>query len=223
MKIIRPAHGKPSFIVPDWKFMADEAKRLRLFIKTAKFEGNYNKAFALAHAEVSVAPLNFFVVNEDPFEIPDREKKGSTKKMYLAKEFGSWCIVNPRIIQFSGPVYWKEACNSFPYREPKNVDRMNKITLTYQIPFFGFLLKKKKKLEGLPAFIAQHEIEHASGQNIYFKKTEVAISGKEVSKKEYSDCQFCAVIEGSPNPVDIKDKKEFVRLFKIHEENHGRS
>lgn len=220
MKIIKPAHNKPSFVVPSWKFMENEAKRLRVFIKTAKFEGLYQKAFALAHAEVSVAPLNFFVVDEEPFEVPAKKNSKEMRRMLLKKEFGSWCIINPRIIQFGDPVYWKEACMGFPYRQAKNTDRMNKITAEYYIPFLWGWRKVKRKLEGLPAFIMQHCVEHCTGQNIYFKKEQV--KGKAIEKKHEAaeDCQFCAVEAGSTEPVDITGEKEFMRLFKIHEKEH---
>jgi len=220
MKIIRPAHGKPAIVVPSWKFMAHEAHKLRAFIKAGKFEGHYKKAFALAHAEVSVAPLNFFVVNEDPFEVPAEKNKEELRRMYFAKEFGSWCIINPRIIQFGDPVYWKEACMGFPFRTAKNTDRMNKITAEYYIPTFWGWRKVKKELKGLPAFLMQHCVEHCVGQNIYFKKEETGPVALEKKHEAVDGCQFCAVIAGSKNPVDIKDKKEFMRLFEIHEKEH---
>src|SRR3990167_4136281 len=115
MKIIQPATNIPAKDCLSWAKTKKEAYALRDFIKNGKFTGDYESAYAIAHAQVhdsadGAAPLNFFVVNED-------------KKYGFIKAFGSWCIMNPKIIQFADPVYIQDACMTFPHRKPKNTDR----------------------------------------------------------------------------------------------------
>jgi len=160
--IIRPAHNKPAAVCKSWRHICHEAERLRAYIKDGKFEGNYKNAFAISHAQVSHAPLHFFVINEQ-IEIKGLEK-GQLKKW-----FGSWCVINAKIIETEDLVYFPDACMSFPYRKPKNTDRWNKITVEYFIPFLWGWRKVARKFKGLPSFIVQHENEHSLGKNIYGK------------------------------------------------------
>lgn len=158
MKIIQPAHNIPAEKVKNWREIKKEATEMVTFMKSGNFNGYWKSAFALSQAQISNNPKNYFVLN-------DEVASGD-----LVKKFGHWCIMNPRIVQFGDPVYWKEACMSFPFRKERRVDRMNKVTAEYYIPFLGiFWRKTKRKFDGLPAFILQHEIEHATGQNIYKK------------------------------------------------------
>lgn len=155
MNIIRPAHNKVATKVKSWSQIKDEALELRNFIQNTEkvVEGYYKTAYAIAHAQVSDKPLDFFVLNE------------SNKD--LIKQFGSWCIINLRIVKTAEPCWWKEACMSFPYNKPKNVDRFNKIKVKYRVPFFGFTRSVTRNFTGLPAFICQHEHEHSEGKNLY--------------------------------------------------------
>ena len=156
MNIIRPAHNQVAKKVKSWSQIKEQATELRQFIGMTEgiVEGYYKTAYAISHAQVSPEPFDFFVVNEE--------------KNDLIKLFGSWCIINPRIIKQEEEVYWKEACMSFPYYKERNVDRFNKITITYKIPFFKYFMRSvTKHFIGLPAFICQHEQEHANGTNIY--------------------------------------------------------
>ncbi len=158
MKILRPAHNFIAEKVKNWRQIKSEALELRKFIGMTQdvVEGHYKTAFAISHAQVSDKPLNFFVINE--------------KHKDLIKLFGSWCIINLRILKQEEPCYWKEACMSFPFNKPKNVDRYNKVTVRYSVPFLWFTIPQKRYFFGLPAFICQHENEHANGTNIYGKK-----------------------------------------------------
>ena len=154
--IIRPAHNKPARVCPNWKYIKYEAEQLRELVRGGKFDGNYKSAYAISHAQVSHAPLHFFVINE--------ELGGGILKKY----FGSWCIINIKILETDDPVYWPEACMSFPHREPKRTDRWNKVKVEYYVPFLWTWRKVTRKLKGLPAFIAQHEEMHSRGVNIYY-------------------------------------------------------
>ena len=154
MKIVRPAHNKKAEKVKSWSQIKDMAQELREFTNDPKdVEGHYKTAYAISHAQVSEEPLSFFCLNE---KHPD-----------LIKLFGHWCIINPRITKTEEPVYWKEACMSFPYRKPTNVDRFNKVTVKYSVPFLWFTRPVTRHFIGLPSFICQHEIEHSMGTNIY--------------------------------------------------------
>lgn len=155
MKIILPAHNKPAKKCRSWEEIKYEASELREFIKTGKFEGRYEKAYAISHAQVSETPLQFFVVSE---EHQDKE---------IVKWFSHWCIINAKIVSHSDQIYWDEACMSFPYNKPKRTYRWNKITVEYYVPFLWTWRKIRRKLIGLPAFMIQHEVDHAEGRNIY--------------------------------------------------------
>ena len=154
MKILIPAHNIVATKVKSWRDIKDEALELRKFTNDpTDVEGSYKTAYAISHAQVCDQPKDFFTINE--------------KHKEIIKQFGSWCIINPRIIKKEEEVYWKEACMSFPYNKPKNVDRWNRITVRYWVPFLGFTRPVKRRFVGLPAFIIQHEMEHARGTNIY--------------------------------------------------------
>lgn len=168
--IIAPCHNRPAKKCPSWRAIKEEAELLRELVSTGEFRGNYKQAFAISHAQVAPRtfddvtkvddytgsqPFNFFVVNE------------TIDNGWLKKQFGHWCIMNARIVKFGDPVSIKDACMSFPFRTPRNTDRMNKITAKYRVPFFFWSRPVTRKLEGLPAFIVQHEVEHAAGGNIH--------------------------------------------------------
>lgn len=157
MKIIQPAHNKPAAIVKTWGEIKEEAETLREFVNEGKFEGHYEKAYAISHAQVSNDPKHFFVLHKDH-----------------EKLFGTWCVINQGLAPKGKnpacrePVYFKEACMSFPFRKPQSTERFNKIRIKYKVPFLITSWRTKvADLEGLPAFIAQHEAMHAAGKNIY--------------------------------------------------------
>ena len=158
MDILRPAHNKVAEPVKSWRSIREEAQELREFVRRGKFTGNYSKAFAISQAQVSDKPLRYFVINEDV-------ENGSLKKW-----FGGWCIMNLRILHAEDGIYWKEACMSFPHREPKNTDRFNKVKVEYRVPFLWGSRKVKRSFKGLPAFVCQHELDHANGINLYAKE-----------------------------------------------------
>ena len=156
MKIIQPAHSKKATLVKDWNEIKEDAKELRDFINNGKFDGHYDKAFAISHAQVSENPKHFFVVNKE-----------------YEKLFGTWCVINQSLAPKKGmnacrePGDYEEACMSFPFRKPKKVERFYKIRVKYYKPSLFGLVAKIKDLEGLAALIVQHESGHNSGRNIY--------------------------------------------------------
>lgn len=161
MKLLRPAHNIPSTKVRNWAEIKDEARALRELVLREDHEGDYSRAYAISHCQVSENPKWFFVVNET-LNDPKTDKN-------LAKIFGSWCIINAEIVETDTPVEWKEACMSFPHRKPKNTKRFLNIKVRYQIPILGgwLMVWRTKRFSELPSFIFQHEQEHAIGTNIY--------------------------------------------------------
>ena len=157
MRIILPPHNKVASEVLSWEQIKNDAKLIREMVN-GKFDGNFTKAYSLAHAQVSEEPKTFFVVSRD-------------KKYGLEKILGHWCIINPKIIEASDRREIKEACMSFPLRDAKYVRRYFKVKVQYQVPGLFRLKKKTRTLVQVPAQIFQHEIEHSRGENIFHRKT----------------------------------------------------
>ena len=157
MQIIHPAHNRPATDCQSWGQIKIEAHNLRQLIKRGNFPGRYKTAFAISHAQVSESPLHFFVVDEN------------FNKGQLVETFGSWVIMNFKILEEEEMIMHNEACMSFEYRRPKNVPRYRKIKASYYIPFLGTWRKVTRKFRDLPALIIQHEMDHSLGKNIYGK------------------------------------------------------
>ena len=75
------------------------------------------------------------------------------------QDFKPMTLINPEIISSSGSSTEEEGCLSIPFIKAE-VERAEKITLKY----FDFNLKEVTvDLEGFPARVAQHEIDHLNG------------------------------------------------------------
>ena len=174
MKIIK-IHYKVSKPVKSWKEIKKDAEEMKEFLFSGKFEGFYNKAYAVAHCQVSETPYAFFVVAGEC--VTDNPKMG------WYKMFESQVIINPRIIdaplnkilgdgkiQVPNTIEYNEPCLSFPFRRPKRVTRFDEITVEYQVKgrLWGFRTVKTK-LTGIASEIFQHEYDHTIGKNIYFE------------------------------------------------------
>lgn len=175
MKIIQ-IHYKISRPVILYKEIEEQAELMKRFIVHGDFKGFYNKAFAIAHCQVSETPMSFFVV--DPECVWPKDK---TKKM-----FESQVIINPEILEaplhhkipaqgkdqfvtILNSVEYQEACLSFPFRKPKRITRYNFIKVRYKIPGFFGLKIVVAELTGIASQIFQHEYDHMRGKNIYFE------------------------------------------------------
>lgn len=140
-------------------------------------KGEYSKAFAISHAQVSEMPWNFFVVGSGYVEKP--WKKGNY--------WPAHAIINPQILEAEDKIEigklpdgkpdmrqnvrtYQEGCMSFPFRKPKNMRRYYQIKVRYQIKAWYGLKTIEETLEGLRAHIFQHEFQHSLGQNIYMEK-----------------------------------------------------
>ncbi len=183
MKII-PIHYKISKPVKNYKEIKLEAGQMKIFMACGKFEGFYNKAYSIAHCQVSETPMAFFVlapevIKEKMFEsevifnpqiISAKEvrdisqDKKTLDKMGVAPEVGNANkLVIPNVIEYQEP------CMSFPFRKPKKVKRYNWIKVSYEIPGFFGLKRVERELEGIASEIFQHEFDHLQGKNIYFE------------------------------------------------------
>jgi len=155
MEILKPLGNEKSKKVKNWRQIKKEALELRDVIDHKRFTGNWEDAYAVSHVQVSRQPKSFFVVNKR-----------------VRKSFGSWCIVNAKILKKEKQCIFPEGCMSFMYRTEKRVERHAKIRVFYWIPVFNlFLFPMLKTFDGnkgrIEAFIVQHEIDHANGINIY--------------------------------------------------------
>lgn len=114
---------------------------------------------AIHHSQFSSQPYNFFVINSWVVGAKDRE---------------TVVVVNPKIISKDKTTKEtvREACMSFPFRNGVKVTRYSKIKVSYQFPVDDGekLEQKEEEVEGLMAYIFQHEMEHARGTHIYVGK-----------------------------------------------------
>jgi peptide deformylase len=176
MEIIK-VHYSVSKPVKNYNEIKDEAKTLVDFIDFGRFEGFYNKAYAIAHTQVSETPYAFFVV---------------ARECIIEKMFNSRVIINPEILEaptmkkiiagkreaeVPNAIEYDEPCMSFPFRKPKKLNRYDKIKVRYQIPI-NFWIKKdwvlklktiEEEVSGIKSEIFQHEFDHCQGKNIYFE------------------------------------------------------
>jgi peptide deformylase len=164
------AHYKISKPVKKYSEIHDQAEKMIKFIWKGGFKGFYNKAFAIAHCQVSETPYAFFVV---------------AGELIKEKWFKRQVIINPEILEAPDMIEGKtpdgkvirmpnaseydEPCMSFPFRKPKKVLRYNKIKIRYQIPtLFGRMKTIEEWCMGIKSEIFQHEYDHTKGENIYF-------------------------------------------------------
>ena len=158
MEILRPEKIKRIISREVRRRMVDRrrvitaAREMSALIEKGGFPGLYKEAVALAHIQVCADdPLRFFVLRK---ELPG---------------LGSHIIINPKITQkeitSQGDSY--EGCMSWPYRKEKRVMRYGKIRVEYQTLFWGFLVKRRRRLQGIPAIVFQHELDHFEGRCIH--------------------------------------------------------
>jgi len=176
MEILK-IHYKVSKPVSKYKEIKDEVNGILELVDRYNHKGLYNKAYAIAHCQVSETPYAFFVVaKECVVNMPEQQ---------LVKMFKGRVIINPKIIEaplyrdmgdvkLSNPIpnsiEYNEMCMSFPYRKPKRILRYDKIVVEYQVPgrLWGFR-KVRATLTGVASEIFQHEYDHTIGKNIYFE------------------------------------------------------
>lgn len=165
MQILK-IHYQESKPVTSFKEIKDEAEEmLGFFDPSTKWQGLWDKVYAIAHCQVSETPMAFFVVSK---EVVDE------------KMFPGQIIINPVILAKEEEIEVKglkvpnlkrldEQCISFPYRSAKKVERYDVIKVRYQTPGFWGLKTHTAELKGIQSQIFQHEVGHCLGQNIFFR------------------------------------------------------
>lgn len=150
--IIIPPHKKISQPVKKWKEIKQDAKEMIENIRANQYANEFwREAFAISHCQVSEEPKRFFVVNR---ALPE-----------VKKAFSHDVIINPEIVEMKEWSQNREGCMSKPWAGTKKMGRYKKIVIRYKVKsLFGFLRKKKKSFEELPAFMIQHELEHFEGK-----------------------------------------------------------
>lgn len=134
----------------------EDARDMLVLLNADNFSGKYPDGFALGHAQVSEKPLQFFVTH--------RSWKDTLPEI----------IINARIIEKMQPEDFKEACLSFPFRDPIWKKRYWRIEVEYDVPSWtthlplaSGLKHEQQTFDGIAAIIFQHEIDHFRGINIY--------------------------------------------------------
>jgi len=103
--------------------------------------GKYPSGMALAHCQVD---------HDDP------------KRFFVFAD--GEVVINPKIISKIGTTKHKEGCLSYPFRDMKFVNRSIVVTVWYRNSKWE---EVTKELEGIKAYIFQHEIDHFNGKHIY--------------------------------------------------------
>lgn len=147
--------------VEKWSDIKLVVKNMLFLVNAINHPGRWKNALAISNAQVSDTPHSFFVVNKS-----------------MVEAFSGFDVIcNARLVNASYPAPFKEACMSYPHRDVINTRRFFHIEFEAEVynplKIFGSGLSKRTfKVSGIPAFIVQHEIDHAKGINIYekFKK-----------------------------------------------------
>ena len=169
MKIIK-IHYKLSKPIKKYNEIKDEAKLLLRFVERGKFEGFYNKAYAISHKQVNEKPYAFFVVAQECInEKMFKNRIIINPKILKSDKFKKIGTVLKKANKISNIVTNKEMCLSFPFRKPKDFSRFDSIKVRYQIPTLFGLKTITDELFGIASQIFQHELDHIQGRNIYIE------------------------------------------------------
>jgi peptide deformylase len=185
MEIIK-IHYKVSKPVKHYREIEVEAEFMRRFIVRGAFKGLYNKAFAIAHCQVSETPMSFFVV--DPNVVKEKMFEDDiiiNPEIIVADIHKKLVDANGHMTVISNTKEYQEPCMSFPYRHPKRIVRFDVIQVRYQIKGILGLKTIERELEGIASEIFQHEYDHTQGKNIYFE-SEVPVKWWELIGKDKS-------------------------------------
>ncbi len=153
MKILIP-HSRLSRPVRSYAEIKADSKEMIEMLSRGGFSGIHKEAHALAHSQVSTEPFSFFVLHPS-----------------IVKHFGGHQIIcNAHILSKNEPLVFQEGCMSYPHRNVKQVRRYAVIVVSCDvIGIFGGMKNIVMELDGLEAFIMQHEIDHANAIDIYHK------------------------------------------------------
>jgi len=167
MEIVKP-HYKISKPVKNWKEIKGQAEEmLKMFAPDYNWKGYYNKAFVIAHSEVTETPYSFFVVS------PEVVNEGMFEKQIIINPVitSALEVVDKEGIQIPNTKVYDEPCLQFAFRRPKPVKRYLEIAVHYQtVNWLGRLKDNVVTLNGIASQIFQHAVEHIEGSNIFFKR-----------------------------------------------------
>jgi peptide deformylase len=139
--------------VTDYKEIEADAKSmLELLDYGIYINGSRRGAVALAHAQVSRTPFNFFVIDK------------AYRSMFNSRRV----IINPKIVEQNDLVPFQEGCLSFDSK-PTNTRRFRNLRVQWQYPDGSGVLNHARTdyFSDLAAMVLQHEIDHARGKNIH--------------------------------------------------------
>ena len=152
MKIVLPPHHKKAERVKNWWQIFITAIKMSRMIDAGNFQGTWKEAAALSHAQVAEKPLSFFVINK------------KLKRLFRNHRV----IINARIASANNPVKFEEACMSYPNHRMVQTSRYDQITVVFQVPtWYGGLKTMSMGMNGIGAYVVQHEVDHALGVHIY--------------------------------------------------------
>lgn len=145
MKKIIPPHDKVSRDVEekDLKLVAKHAKDMHKLCNQK--HGRYPGGLAVAHCQIEKDdPLRFFVT------------------------MAGGIVVNPVILaRQKYPTMSKEGCLSYPDEPEVHVPRAKQITIEFYNLVNGELVKRKDTINGINAYVFQHEIDHFDGKYVF--------------------------------------------------------
>jgi len=158
MKII-PLKSVKAHPVKSWSEIKKDAAEMAAMLKAGNFSGMWKEGLALSHCQVNNEdPKDFFVLHDDIKEAFD----------------GFTVFANAMIIEADDLVPFKEACLSYGHRPQINTKRYHHLVIEADVhnplKIFGSGFSRRTfQLNGIAAFIAQHEIDHAKGIDIFHK------------------------------------------------------
>lgn len=176
MQLIKKLGTIPAKTVTDFEEIREDAfAMLDALDKGFERDGKYTTGAALHHAQVSETPYNFFVVAD--------QYKGLFGGGRLRR-----IIINPHITDQKEYVPFTEGCLSFFNRDHISTKRFNEIRLEAQhVNQKGDIRNfypRQMYLTGFPAFLVQHECDHAAGNNIYDGRFDEYNPRVELSKEQ---------------------------------------
>jgi peptide deformylase len=148
----------------DAEYIAEQSSEMMLL--AAKIEHNrdfFDQVYGVHHSQVDKDPIDFFAIN------PTNDKMTDLWEEYV----GAFVIVNPVIINHTRhAVSSVESCLSYAGLAAVQVERWNKITVTYQTiskenDKWELSDPIEKNLGGLISRIFQHEVGHGQAKYIY--------------------------------------------------------
>lgn len=149
LKILAP-HRLHSARCPDFQAIKADVNEMHKLMAGMPME---LKGLSLHHAQVSNAPYNFFVIAP-----------------YMRQYFNGYhMIANPRYKKRDERRAFQEVCMSYPHRPPKNTVRFYRITIECEVEhdLGGRFRTTELELQGIAAYMVQHETDHARGIYIY--------------------------------------------------------